>query len=398
MNGVGPSDPDAMKKLIKGEDTEESSDDDDEELSNGVNGINGNKGKARASDENERMQEYIVCTLDRNTVCLYFQNYSYFNKTNIFFKAYQVPLDLTIRLDEECYFRNSGHTTIYLTGNFVISPPEEDDEEEDYDSDEEDDGLIQLANGGLEDELEYSGESEDDVLDGLVDPRVMEIDMDEEEAPELIKAAVKPTKKRAAETLDESPESILKAHVNGLTKEEKRQAKKQKKNDGQAVAAGATEEPKKGKKEAAASKKDDTPITNGKKVQFAEKLEQGPTPSKNGPPTKSTGPRKVNGVTVDDKKVGTGPTIKKGDRVGMRYIGKLKDGKQFDSNKKGKPFSFKVGVGEVIQGWDIGVQGMAVGGERRITIPSGLAYGSKKLPGIPPNSELTFDLKVISIN
>jgi len=68
------------------------------------------------------------------------------------------------------------------------------------------------------------------------------------------------------------------------------------------------------------------------------------------------------------------------------------------ANKKGKPFSFKVGDGSVIKGWDIGVQGMAVGGERRIIIPPKLAYGSKSMPGIPANSELTFDLKLISIN
>ena len=82
----------------------------------------------------------------------------------------------------------------------------------------------------------------------------------------------------------------------------------------------------------------------------------------------------------------------------MRYIGKLKDGKVFDSNKKGKPFSFKLGVGDVIKGWDVGVAGMAVGGERRITVPAHLAYGSKGVPGIPGNAQLTFDLKLLEIN
>jgi FK506-binding nuclear protein len=68
------------------------------------------------------------------------------------------------------------------------------------------------------------------------------------------------------------------------------------------------------------------------------------------------------------------------------------------ANKKGKPFSIKLGAGEVIKGMDIGVAGMTSGGERRIIIPSHLAYG-KKSPGpdIPPNSRLTFDIKLISI-
>lgn len=67
------------------------------------------------------------------------------------------------------------------------------------------------------------------------------------------------------------------------------------------------------------------------------------------------------------------------------------------ANKKGKPFSFSVGKGEVIKGWDIGIQGMAIGGERRLTIPAHLAYGSKAQPGIPGNSTLVFDIKLMNI-
>ena len=81
----------------------------------------------------------------------------------------------------------------------------------------------------------------------------------------------------------------------------------------------------------------------------------------------------------------------------MRYIGKLKNGKVFDKNTSGKPFVFNLGRGEVIKGWDIGVAGMAVGGERRIVIPAPYAYGRQALPGIPANSELTFDVKLVSL-
>lgn len=68
------------------------------------------------------------------------------------------------------------------------------------------------------------------------------------------------------------------------------------------------------------------------------------------------------------------------------------------ANKKGEPFKFKLGAGEVIKGWDIGVAGMNVGQERRIVVPASLAYGSKKMGDIPANSELTFDLKLLSVN
>ena len=68
------------------------------------------------------------------------------------------------------------------------------------------------------------------------------------------------------------------------------------------------------------------------------------------------------------------------------------------ANKKGTPFSFKLGAGEVIKGWDIGIQGLAVGGERRVTIPANLGYGSKGAPpDIPPNSKLIFDVKMLEI-
>lgn len=68
------------------------------------------------------------------------------------------------------------------------------------------------------------------------------------------------------------------------------------------------------------------------------------------------------------------------------------------ANKSGKPFEFKVGKQDVIKGWDIGVLGMSVGGERRLTVPPKLAYGSKAIPGIPANSTLVFDIKLIKIS
>jgi FK506-binding nuclear protein len=72
-----------------------------------------------------------------------------------------------------------------------------------------------------------------------------------------------------------------------------------------------------------------------------------------------------------------------------RYIGKLTNGKQFDSNTAGAPFSFVLGRGEVIKGWDQGLNGMAVGGERKLSIPAQLAYGKQKLPGIPAKSVIS---------
>lgn len=82
----------------------------------------------------------------------------------------------------------------------------------------------------------------------------------------------------------------------------------------------------------------------------------------------------------------------------MRYIGKLTTGKVFDSNTKGKPFTFKLGRGEVIKAWEEGVVGMKIGEERRLTAPPSLAYGASGAPpDIPKNATLVFDIKLVDL-
>ncbi|RKP22672.1 FKBP-type peptidylprolyl isomerase, partial [Syncephalis pseudoplumigaleata] len=100
-----------------------------------------------------------------------------------------------------------------------------------------------------------------------------------------------------------------------------------------------------------------------------------------------------NGLIIEDIDAGNGPKATKGKRLSMRYIGRLMNGKVFDQNTKGKPFNFKLGKGEVIKGWDMGIEGMMLNGKRRLTIPAKLAYGSRGAPpDIPPNATLQFDV------
>lgn len=88
-----------------------------------------------------------------------------------------------------------------------------------------------------------------------------------------------------------------------------------------------------------------------------------------------------------------------GDNITVDYTGTLEDGTKFDSSiDRGQPFSFTIGQGEVIQGWDQGIIGMKVGEERKLIIPSDLAYGSYGAGSIPPNATLIFTVKLISIN
>ena len=105
------------------------------------------------------------------------------------------------------------------------------------------------------------------------------------------------------------------------------------------------------------------------------------------------------GLKYEDLKEGTGAVAKKGDRVEVHYTGWLaKDGKKFDSSKdRNEPFPFRLGAGEVIEGWDEGVAGMKVGGKRKLIIPPELAYGAKGKGPIPGNAELIFEVELLKI-
>lgn len=103
------------------------------------------------------------------------------------------------------------------------------------------------------------------------------------------------------------------------------------------------------------------------------------------------------GLQYRDIKAGTGKPVKKGRKLQMRYIGRLcSNGKVFDSNLKGQPFTFRLGAGEVIKGWDMGLEGMKVGGKRILKLPSKLAYGKSGAGrDIPPNADLEFVVEVM---
>ena len=271
---------------------------------------------------------------------------------------YQQTLDFVVGEDEHVFFKVTGTHTVHLTGNYVI--PTDDGQARLYDDDEEDDE-DEYDLSPDEDELEALEEEDvsDDELDDLADPRVMEVDIDEGEPPKLVAPAKgKGKNKRPAPASDdeegdeeanlddimakslkaEEPKVATKEEPKKLTKAEKKKLKKLKKNDGEAAPPtdSKTAEPKK-----------ETATNGEKKVQFAKNLEQGPTPSAT-PPTKSDkksepkgtdgkatlGVKEVQGVIIDDRKLGTGPAAKKGNKVEMRYIGKLENGKVFDGKQE----------------------------------------------------------------
>lgn len=105
-------------------------------------------------------------------------------------------------------------------------------------------------------------------------------------------------------------------------------------------------------------------------------------------------------LNIEDLKIGGGDEVKNGDKVYVHYSGWLVDGTKFDSSlDRGQPFSFTVGQGQVIAGWEQGLLGMKVGGKRKLVIPAAWGYGASGVPGvIPPNSILIFEIELLKIN
>lgn len=107
----------------------------------------------------------------------------------------------------------------------------------------------------------------------------------------------------------------------------------------------------------------------------------------------------ASGLQYEEMRVGTGATARSGQDVVVHYTGWLTDGRKFDSSRdRGDPFTFGLGAGQVIAGWDEGVAGMQVGGLRKLTIPPRLGYGEFGAGGvIPPNATLVFEVELLGV-
>ena len=106
-----------------------------------------------------------------------------------------------------------------------------------------------------------------------------------------------------------------------------------------------------------------------------------------------------NGLIIEDLVVGEGTEAQDYNKVVVNYTGELEGGTVFDSslNPGREPFTFTLGVGSVIKGWDLGVKGMKVGGKRKLTIPPELGYGERNTGVIPPNSTLIFEVDLLEV-
>lgn len=120
------------------------------------------------------------------------------------------------------------------------------------------------------------------------------------------------------------------------------------------------------------------------------------TPRPAGPPQEAV--TQASGLITQVLRAGDGDAAKKGDKVSVHYVGTLQDGSKFDSSRdRDQPFSFWVGEGMVIAGWDEGVLGMKEGELKKLTVPPKLAYGTDAKPGIPASSTLVFEVELLDV-
>lgn len=104
-------------------------------------------------------------------------------------------------------------------------------------------------------------------------------------------------------------------------------------------------------------------------------------------------------LIIEDLQEGSGPAVAVGDNITIHYTGMLTNGLVFDSSvTRGEPLKTRIGVGQLIAGWDEGVPGMKVGGKRKLTIPASKAYGNRSVGSIPANSTLVFEVELVSID
>ncbi|WP_373388477.1 FKBP-type peptidyl-prolyl cis-trans isomerase [Pseudomonas alcaligenes] len=105
-----------------------------------------------------------------------------------------------------------------------------------------------------------------------------------------------------------------------------------------------------------------------------------------------------NELRIEDLQLGSGKEAVKGALITTQYRGWLEDGSEFDSSySRGKPFQCVIGTRRVIQGWDLGLMGMRVGGKRKLWVPAHLGYGERQVGSIPPNSNLVFEIELLEV-
>eukprot|EP00216_Chloropicon_sp_CCMP2111_P001444 CAMPEP_0198246372 /NCGR_PEP_ID=MMETSP1446-20131203/45941_1 /TAXON_ID=1461542 ORGANISM="Unidentified sp, Strain CCMP2111" /NCGR_SAMPLE_ID=MMETSP1446 /ASSEMBLY_ACC=CAM_ASM_001112 /LENGTH=423 /DNA_ID=CAMNT_0043930693 /DNA_START=14 /DNA_END=1285 /DNA_ORIENTATION=- len=349
---------------------------------------------------------------------------------------------LDLVFDEYVEFSISGETEVHVTGYYIDMG--DDDSSDDYDSEDAgrccrtssckmlrdgpeeiesysdysdyDDSDVMwddMADGGYSDSSDSSCEYDDSELsdsddsgdhsdsrDSDEDGRKREPDYIIEEITEdKEKPKEKPKEKKEGERSRKSKAAAEKETQGSATKASKASAgsaseKKSAKKRSAERDSEAKEPPKKKDKAASSSDASDTKANSDRKGD-----KKGKSTKNNEASSSQSIQRFPSGLTVANTGFGKpgGKVATNGKKVSMKYVGRLSStGQVFDKADK-SPFSFRLGIGEVIQGWDVGIKGMRVGDKRRLTIPPHMAYGNKRVGPIPKNSTLVFDVELVDV-
>jgi len=275
---------------------------------------------------------------------------------------------------------------------------EEEDEYEDVDSDDDDDQMeVKFSSA------EFSEDSEEETVESPPKP------VSNKKLKQVANGTPKVDSPKAKKSNGEAEASPTVGTPKLSKKQRKELAKAQpdsaKKSNGtlavpsQDVSTTATPKDKKKKNKDKEAKSPVAAEVKTPKIKKEDRKSASPTDKKVEASKSTKTPSKLRGgVQILDISEGTGAPVAKGAKVSMYYRGTLKkNGKCFDYLTKGAPFTFKLGFGNVIDGWDIGVQGMKVGGKRKISCPAAMAYGKEGSPPvIPPNADLDFEVTLLS--
>lgn len=307
----------------------------------------------------------------------------------------QVGLDLNFKEGTRISFTSNGRGHVHLTGYLI--PDDLEDLEQDLDDDIEEEEVPELV--GKNDKRkakespvdkkslkrlksskpESSDEDDDDDDDEEEeDQSLLEVEDDSDSDEEVEDEEGSDEEEDDDEDEDDDEEEVKPQLKTKLSKQQKKQQQQQQ-NQSQEDKARKQNNLVNGKDKKEPKKKNNEDQSQNEQMAKKKML--------------------TGGVAIEELKVGTGAPAKSGKFISVYYVGRLKNGKKFDSTTSGDGFKFRLGKGEVIKGWDIGVQGMKVGGKRRITIPAPMGYGAKgSPPTIPGNSTLVFEVELKNVH
>ena len=317
------------------------------------------KCRAEAEDE-EGAQEFNICAIIGGVV---------------------ESCHLDLIFDGYAEFYVEGPFPVHLTGYFM---PDMDDDEMDE--------AYERQMGDDEDDDSEDEDDEYDSEDDADDFGVLE-DFDAEEDEEDFESGSDESESEP----DEAPKKTKKGGVTiqEIDEEDEKPAKAEKKKRAAPEEPAATKEAPPAKKE-----KKETKAQTPAKKEKKEPAAKPETPAATSTPGKQLKREFKNGMEIVNVAMGApdGKKAEPGKRVTMKYVGKLQSGKIFDQTKGSATFGFRLGIGEVIKGWDVGVANMRVGDKRRLTIPPAMAYGKKGVKGaIPGNATLIFDVELVNV-